>query len=180
MLKKQSKLAESKLADLKTLTDQLIDRDFFLKKKERMLEDLIENSPAPVMIWSLDDQMKFSSFTGKLEGVNIKLGMSIQEFLKTDDENNILLKEIKSVFNGKNTGVLVHKNSKFYCTNLTPLHDYHNKVVGVCGTTWDLTLMLETSNHFQDLIEKGEMKNELYRKIGTSSISDYIKKQRKS
>jgi len=159
------------LQKLKELTDQLIDRDFLLKKKQEMLEKLLSSSPVPVLIWLTDEELVFVSNAGSLPEVGIRdadryIGLSIYEYFKTEDRNSTPIKEILSALEGNTVSYVIEHRSRYLWTRCTPVQDYVGKIIGVMGVTWDLTA-LHKSREVMDaiILEKPSISQELYRKV---------------
>jgi hypothetical protein len=150
------------LQRLKQLTDELFDRDFFLKKKQQMLEMLLSTAPVPAFIWILDQELRFVKNEGRLSclaDVTQYEGTSIYEYFETSDPDQSPIKEAHQALEGETVSFRMTTNGKHFWCQCAPLRDYEERIIGVMGISWDFTDMKEicTSNCPYGPSSKGEV-----------------------
>lgn len=134
------------LKKLKELTEQLVDRDFVLKKKQEILESLVDASPIPILIWIVDENLIFleNGNNGKIPSIGIDnpnefIGMSVFDYFKTDDVTSEPIKYLMKVLQGETMNYWFEHNGAKLWNKCYPLRDYSGGIVGVVGITWDLS-----------------------------------------
>lgn len=125
---------------LKRLTEELVDRDFFLKRKQEMLEKLLLSTPTPVVVWVVDLDLKFITTTGELPNIGEResLSTSIYEYFGTTDSIFPIDQILRTQENQEIAYFLEHKE-KYLWTKCSPMKDYKGKIIGTIGVTWDFT-----------------------------------------
>lgn len=134
------------LKKLKELTEQLIDRDFVLKKKQEIMEALLESSPVPVLVWIVDQDLIFldNGKNGKIPSIGIDnpdiyVGTSVYDFFKTTDTEQTPIKYLLETLKGYQVHYWLEYDDAKLWNKCFPLRNYENEIIGVVGITWDLT-----------------------------------------
>ena len=146
------------LKKLRELTEQLIDRDFVLKKKQEIMEALLQSAPVPVLVWIVDEKLIFldNGNNGKLPSIGVDtpqdfIGTSVYEYFKTEDPESIPIKHLLRVLEGESVTYWLDHHGANLWNKCFPLRDYEGKIVGVIGITWDLTSC--TMKKFKDRLK---------------------------
>ena len=133
------------LKRLKELTEELVDRDFMLKKKQTMLESLLDSSPIPVLIWITDLSLTFvdNEDLGKLSSIGIDdpsefIGTTVYEYFNTTDPESEPIKYLLRVLEGETVTYWINIEERNLYSKCSPVTDYDGNIVGIIGITWDL------------------------------------------
>lgn len=161
---------KSNIDQLKELTESLIDRDFLLKRRQFMFEQLLSSSPVPVLVWVIDNDYTFIHNGGSLPSLGITesdqyLGTSVFDYFKTESKEDTPLREITHCLEtGREMTYDFYHNNRNLMNRCSPLKNYSNEVVGLVGITWDVT-------------EIYSMKDILFSIENENSLSDNINKK---
>jgi PAS domain S-box-containing protein len=113
-----------------------------LREQETRLRMLIEQSPA--IIWSTDTELRFSSSLGSgLASLGLRpnqvVGMSLREFLNTDDPNDQTIAVSRRALAGEMATFEDSWGANVYQVRIEPLLDVAGQVIGTVGTALDVT-----------------------------------------
>lgn len=143
------KSSSESLSRLKTLVEELEDRDTGLKRDASLFEAVFNDFPIPVAIWLADEKglcmsQKASGSTSKGWSVPPPPPDNVTPFrvislyqcaeLRKDVENNF-----KKVMSGKQISFLSELEDVYIWTRLTPRFQEDGSCSGVIGVSWDLT-----------------------------------------
>jgi PAS domain S-box-containing protein len=119
--------------------------------------------------WIVDTEFKFTLSQGKgLAQIGLKpdqvIGMTLQEFFGTSDENHIVLSNHRRALMGEEVQYEQTYNNITFETSLSPLFDKDGRVSGVAGLAIDITerkkaeiSIYEYSSKFQIAMNAGNM-----------------------
>lgn len=151
-----SKPGRESLTKLKTLVDELSDRDEGLKRDASLFEAVFRDFPIPVTIWLTDDKglctsrkvsgrgsrgwsdpppppdQKDPNFK-KSKRLNVVDLYQCEELKKKVDEH------LKLALEGKQTSFMTSVDGSYIWSRLTPRYYEDGTFSGVIGVSWDLT-----------------------------------------
>jgi hypothetical protein len=159
-------MASENFDKLKKLTEELVDRDFFLKRKQEMLEKLLLSTPTPVVIWVADKNLKFITNAGTLPNIgSIDSYESVYEYFGTTDPTFFPINYILQTFEDKEVTYLFEHKERRLWTKCSPLKDYSDKVIGAIGVTWDFTRIHDAIELLENLLAEDKVSKKIYSKI---------------
>lgn len=175
-------MSTKNIEELKKLTEELIDRDYFLKRKQEMLEKILLSTPTPVVVWVVDEQLKLITNAGELPGIGSgeSLGDSLLEYFGNTDPDFFPLEQIRRTFADKEVTYTLEVNDRHLWTKCSPMKDYAGKVIGVIGVTWDFTRIHNAIDLLDALLAEDKVSKKIYSKIVDmrNSLFDAITKHK--
>lgn len=161
------------LKRLRELTENLIDRDFLLKKKQEMLESLLDSSPIPFLIWIIDLNLMFvnNEDLGKISNISLKnptefIGSTVYDYFKTKDPEAEPIKYILQAIKGETVSYWLSHEGRTLWNKCTPIYDYSGNVIGAMCITWNLPKCVGGLNCLQDCSDDDQLLDKLYRPNG--------------
>jgi len=150
----KSKKSKSVLDELKSLVNNLSDRDVKLKREFRLFEDFFDHFPVPVSMWSASRPGDITSIKDKgffcKDAKDVK---SLFECLKMREE--ICLSHDEAC-TGKNTQKFVEKDDKTYFVSVVGRKDEKENIVGASGIAWDVSSNMSILNILKEVKERLE------------------------
>lgn len=136
-------MASENFSKLKQLTEELVDRDFFLKKKQEMLERVLLSTPTPVLVWVIDKELRFITDAGAMPSLGVTegkhIGQTVYDYFETNDPTFHPIDKILKSLQGDSVKYLLEINDHKLWTYCSPMRDYNEEIVGAVGVTWDFT-----------------------------------------
>jgi len=136
-------MARESLHKLKSLVEQLEDRDVGLKRDASLFESVFQDFPVPVAIWLADEKGRCTS--RRVSGRDSKgwsnISKDMEDVLNTyqcPELRKTLDINFKKALSGEQISFLCNFDSSFIWTRLTPRFE-GGKCVGVIGISWDIT-----------------------------------------
>lgn len=136
-------MARESLHKLKSLVEQLEDRDVGLKRDASLFESVFQDFPVPVAIWLADEKGRCTS--RRVSGRDSKgwsnISKDMEDVLNTyqcPDLRKVLDINFKRALKGEQVSFLFNFDSNFIWTRLTPRFE-SGTCVGVIGISWDIT-----------------------------------------
>ena len=141
----QIKDHSGKVIALMGVADDITERkraEKVLIESEARLKLITEQVPAT--IWTLDQDLKFTSSSGKaLASLNLKtdevVGLSLQEFFGTTDETLPPINAHRHALSGERTTYESSWGGRVWRTSVEPLSDVGGKIIGCIGAAFDVT-----------------------------------------
>jgi PAS domain S-box-containing protein len=132
------------------------------KRKEHLLKDLAEKEKAeeapraseeqlrlitnqvPAILWTTDTELKFTSSTGAgLDALGLKtdqvVGMSLFEYLQTDDQENLVIKAYCQAIKGNIANYEFEWEGRVFECHVRPLQNKEGSIIGTIGFALDIT-----------------------------------------
>jgi hypothetical protein len=160
----------TRIKKLKSLVDDLSDRDIQLKLDARLFEDFFINFPIPVTIWSLDENGEILSKRGNT--IVKDCGTCIKNmFLEEYSED--FKKYHSQAYGGKNVAFFSKLKDNTYYTRLVPRMTELGKIIGVSGISWDITNSYNTLDILKNINEESNNKipnTEKIKKLSSKAI----------
>lgn len=139
----ERKVAEQNLQLLnKGLEQRVAERTEELREEKARLLHLTEQVPA--IMWTVDRELRFLSSAGSgLAKIGLKpdeiAGLTLQEYLQTDDPDASSLVHHQSALAGKSAAYMVEHEGRILDCHIQPLRESSGAVVGVAGIAIDVT-----------------------------------------
>ena len=130
-------IGKSNIARLRSLVNDLSDRDDQLKKDMRLFEEFFETFPIPVTMWSISQEKTILSKRGN-GFVSCEADCLENMFLCPDVKTLSIEKHEQALLGEKVDYFAKSKKSVFY-VKLLPRHDENGQMCGVTGVSWDVT-----------------------------------------
>lgn len=136
-------MARESLHKLKSLVEQLEDRDVGLKRDASLFESVFQNFPVPVAIWLADEKGRCTSrrVSDRDSRGWVSISKDMEDVLNTyqcPDLRKALDINFKRALKGEQVSFLFSVDSSFIWTRLTPRFE-SGVCVGVIGISWDIT-----------------------------------------
>ena len=125
------------IARLKSLVDELNNRDDQLKKDFQLFEDFFHNFPIPVTMWSITKDKTIVSQRGN--GFACQKAKSLEDLFLCPVIKEMSLVRHELALKGTKVDYFVKTAEKVYFAKLVPRKDEDNNIVGVSGIAWDVT-----------------------------------------
>ena len=146
---------------IRSLVDNLSDRDIQLKSDSMLFEDFFKNFPIPVTMWSLDTDGNVISKRGNT--VIHEEGTCLGNMFH--DEYSADFKEAHAkAYQGNNVGFFSSLSSKTYYTRLVPRYNEKQDIIGLTGISWDITsnfTILECLREIRDISDANSKVHQL-------------------
>lgn len=151
-----AKTGRESLTKLKTLVDELSDRDEGLKRDASLFEAVFRDFPIPVTIWLTDDKGLCMSHKvsgrgsrgwsdpppppdQKSHGAKKSKRVSISDLYQCEELKREIDARLKLALEGKQTSFMSYFDGSYIWTRLTPRYYEDGTISGVIGVSWDLT-----------------------------------------
>jgi hypothetical protein len=171
----KSKKKKSVLPALKSLVDNLSDRDIQIKRDFRLFEAFLENFPMPVSMWSANLEGKI--LNKKNKGFFCNAGTHLSDVFKCNNlKQSVFESHEKAIAIGPQS-VLVEKNEKTFFVTIAPRQDDKDVVIGVSGIAWDVSSNNFILNTLIDIKKVTETKSGTLDEIN-KKVSKAIEKSR--
>jgi transcriptional regulator with PAS, ATPase and Fis domain len=136
---------------LKSLVNELSDRDDQLKKDFQLFEEFFDNFPVPVTMWSITKDKTVISQRGN--GFACQKADSLEEMFICPVIKEMSLEKHEIALQGEKVDYFVKTDEKLYFAKLVP-RENNNKITGVTGIAWDVTsnaIMLSCIENIYDI-----------------------------
>lgn len=151
------KKSNSVLSELRSLVDNLADRDVKIKTDFRLFEDFFEHFPVPVSMWSASLTGGITSIKDK--GFFCKDAKTVDRLFDCPEMCKTVHSDHLEACQGKNTQRLVEKNKKMFFVSIVSRKDEKDNVVGASGIAWDVTSNMTILNILKEVKERLEIKS---------------------
>ena len=122
---------------LKSLVNELSDRDNQLKKDFELFEEFFENFPIPVTMWSITKDKTIISQRGN--GFACQKADSLEDMFLCPTIKEMSLERHEQALQGEKVDYFVKTDEKVYFAKLVPRQDEKGNLSGVSGIAWDVT-----------------------------------------
>ncbi len=152
-----NKKSRSTLKELRSLVDNLNDRDMKLKREFRLFEDFFEHFPLPVSMWSASQAGEILSIKDK--GFFCKDPKDIKNLFKCEKIKDVICKDHKGAFEGNNCQRLIANEENTYYVSIVPRRDDLDNIIGVSGIAWDVSSNIDMINILKEIKKLSEDKS---------------------
>lgn len=132
-----SKNSRSILSKLRSLVDDLSDRDVQLKRDFKLFESFLENFPIPVSMWSAN--LEGRVITKKDKGFFCNESEDLTGLFSCSSLGQRVLDAHRSAIKDGATSILAEKDEKTFFVTVAPRQDDDDMIVGVSGIAWDVS-----------------------------------------
>jgi hypothetical protein len=122
---------------LRSLVNELSNRDDQLKKDFQLFEDFFDNFPIPVTMWSITKDKTIVSQRGN--GFACQKARSLDEMFLCPIIKEISLERHEKALQGEKVDYFVKTDQKVYFARLVPRKNDVGEISGVSGIAWDVT-----------------------------------------
>ena len=150
-----SKKSNSVLSELKSLVNNLSDRDVKIKTDFRLFEDFFEHFPVPVSMWSASICGSITSIKDK--GFFCKDAKDVEGLFECTEISKSVHTDHLEACEGRNTQRFVEKNDKMFFVSVVSRKDEKGNVVGASGIAWDVTSNMTILNILKEVKERLEI-----------------------
>ena len=133
----RSKNKKSVLSEIKSLVQDLSDRDVQLKKDFRLFESFLDNFPIPVSLWT--SNLSGEILNKKDRGFFCKECLSLKESFLCDEIGNTIFKSHEKSLDEGTQSFLIEKGEKTFYVTISPSKGDDDVAVGVSGIAWDVS-----------------------------------------
>jgi len=122
---------------LKSLVEELSDRDNQLKKDFELFEEFFENFPIPVTMWSITKDKTVISQRGN--GFACRKANSLEDMFMCPTVRSMSLERHEKALQGEKIDYFVKTETNVYYAKLVPRQNSNGDLMGVSGIAWDVT-----------------------------------------
>jgi len=143
--------SSSRLSKLRSLVDNLSDRDTKLKKDMEMFESFFENFPIPVTMWTISKDRTVVSQRGN--GMACETATNIDDLFECPVVNEISLEAHEKAFSGESVQYFATTEDRIFYVSLVPAV-VRDSIDHISGIAWDITsnaIMLASVEKIEDL-----------------------------
>lgn len=144
-------IKKSKLSEIRSLVENLSDRDIKIKRDIRLFEEFFKNFPIPVSIWTITSEGTVVSQRGN--GLICKDAKCINSLFSDFDEKNSYVEAHKLALNGKSFQGMTRSQDKIFYVSIAPRRDEQENVSGAIGLAWDVTPNKKMLDNLKESIE---------------------------
>ena len=168
MLKKSN----SVLSDLKSLVEELTDRDAKLKRDFRLFEDFFEHFPIPVGMSSASCDGKI--ITTKDKCFFCEKPALVEDLFECLDITDQIKSAHEAALKGESTKALIENDDYCFYVAIVARRDETDSVIGVSGIVWDVSsnrFILDTLMKIKNVTEDNSGSLEDIGKLASTAIS---------
>jgi hypothetical protein len=158
-----NKLRSESLENLKSLVNDLSDRDTQLKKDMQLFEEFFETFPIPVTMWSISAESTLLSKRGN--GFICHKASCLDDLFLSDKVKELSIKSHARALEGARVDYFARTEDSVFYVKLLPRHDENKEICGVTGVSWDVTSNAIILACLEDIAEKTEGRRGDYKKI---------------
>lgn len=143
---------KSSLLKLKSLVDDLTDRDLRLKEETKLLDYVFSDFPIPILVWSVDLDGEIKALRGNSI---LNPDAECEDELFDDRKARKALEECKKDSNNMDQGSsyrLFDTEGKVYYMSVTRRFAQSGKEIGYIGMAWDITSNALMLRNMQDIL----------------------------
>jgi len=167
-MKYRSDQSERRITRLKSLVEELSNRDDQLKKDFQLFEDFFDNFPIPVTMWSITKDKTVISQRGN--GFACQKADSLETMFLCPHIRDASLEYHSKALQGEKIDYFVKTEEKVYYAKLVPRFNENEEITGVSGIAWDVTSNAIMLSCIEDIHELTKGRRGQYREIhGTAS-----------
>ena len=113
----------------------------------------------PAVVWAVDVSLRVTLLLGAaLKSMGLTsgdvLGRSLYEFLKTEDEDHLVIRAHRRALAGESTNWEVVVLGRLFESHAEPLRNAAGQIVGVVGVAWDITERRAATEALRDSNER--------------------------
>ena len=158
-----NKLRSESLENLKSLVNDLSDRDAQLKKDMQLFEEFFETFPIPVTMWSISAENTLLSKRGN--GFICHKASCLDDLFLSDRVKELSIKSHERALEGVRVDYFARTEDSVFYVKLLPRYDENEEICGVTGVSWDVTSNAIILACLEDIAEKTEGRRGDYKKI---------------
>ena len=151
------------LQRLKTLVDELSDRDDQLKKDMRLFEEFFESFPIPVTMWSISLEKALLSKRGN--GFVCHEASCLEDLFLCPKVKELSIEKHNEALMGSKVDYFAKSETNVFYVKLLPRFDENKKICGVTGVSWDVTANAVILSCLEDITEFTDNRRGDYKKI---------------
>ena len=141
----------SNINRLKTLVNELSDRDTQMRKDHSLFEDFFENFPIPVTVWSITKDHTIVSQKG--HDFTCKKASCLDEMFQCPVIKETSLEKHELALKGSKVEYIVSTGDSTYYAKLVPRFNDNHEVVGVTGIAWNVTSNAVMLSCMEEIVE---------------------------
>ena len=171
---------KSRLSEIRTLVENLSDRDIKIKRDIRLFEEFFTNFPIPVSIWSVTKEGTVISQRGN--GLICHDAKCIDSLFSEFKDRDKYVNVHKKALEGEPFQGMTFCDDKTFYVSVAPRRDEKGKVSGLIGLAWDVTpnqvilSSLEKITQMSDEDKLNDAKKEAQKAIEASRLHKLLNK----
>jgi hypothetical protein len=155
------------MSRLRSLVDELSNRDDQLKKDFQLFEDFFENFPIPVTMWSISRDKTVISQRGN--GFACKEADSLEDLFLCPTVKTMSLEKHEEALMGERVDYFIRTDEFVFYAKLVPRVDDEGNISGVSGVAWDVTSNAIMLACLEDIHEQTQGRRGQYKTINSTA-----------
>ena len=155
------------IAKLRSLVEELGDRDDQLKKDFQLFEDFFENFPIPVTMWSISKDKTVISQRGN--GFACKEASCLEDLFLCPTVKSMSIENHEKALKGERVDYFIKTEENVFYAKLVPRISDEGKISGVSGVAWDVTSNAIMLACLEDIHEQTQGRRGQYKTINTAA-----------
>tara|TARA_B100000131_G_scaffold201318_1_gene193446 strand:- start:586 stop:1155 length:570 start_codon:yes stop_codon:yes gene_type:complete len=136
-MSKRNTRSRERLKTLRTLVEELSDRDVKIKRDMRLFEDFFKNFPIPVTIWAITKEGSVVSQRGN--GIISEKAECVTTMFGDGKNKTELIDLHTTALSGKPVQKILKNGDIMYYVAIIPRRDDNEVISGAAGLAWDVT-----------------------------------------
>ena len=142
---------KSNLLEIRSLVENLSDRDTKVKRDIRLFEEFFKSFPIPVSIWSVTSEGTVVSQRGN--GLICHDAKCIDSLFSEFDEKNNYVEAHKLALTGQSFQGMTFCQDKTFYVSIAPRRDDQGGISGAIGLAWDVSPNKKMLDNLKESIE---------------------------
>ncbi len=171
---------EGSPAQLATLRDVTRRKEALLalQRSETRLQLLLKQ--IPFVLWTLDNRMRFTSFTGASLGVQSVsmngglVGVTLKDFFHEADPEFVAYVAARRALEGDHSTYELDRGGRTFYSRTEPLRDSEEHITGVIGVTLDITAQKQVERQLRSLSRRLTTAQEKERRAIARELHDEV------
>ena len=163
--------SKKRLKALRTIVEDLSDRDVRIKQDLQLFGDFFKNFPLPVTMWSVSKEGNVISQRGN--GLICGASTSLEDLFLCPVVKGMCLEAHELALKGESVQQFVTQEKNIFYVSIVPRRLDNKEIVGVAGIAWDITsnaVILSILEDIQKLSEEKQVDTKKIRRLATKGL----------